>query len=104
MGLTDREKKIIDEMERALASEDPRLAAALERNVRPRLLLNIAAILAGIALILAGVIANFALLGVAGFLIALTGAVTIRIGKVEIKAKDPRGARIQDRWDRRNQQ
>ena len=38
MGLTDREKKIIDEMERALASEDPRLAAALERNVRPRLL------------------------------------------------------------------
>jgi Na+-transporting methylmalonyl-CoA/oxaloacetate decarboxylase gamma subunit len=104
MGLTDREKKIIDEMERALASEDPRLAAALERNVRPRLLLNIAAILSGIALILAGVIANFAPLGVLGFLIALVGAVTVRLGKVELKAKAPKGARIQDRWDRRNQQ
>jgi hypothetical protein len=104
MGLTDREKKIIDEMERALATEDPRLAATLERSVRPRLLLNIAAVLSGIALILAGVIADFALLGVVGFLVALAGAVTMRRGKLNVKLKTPKGARIQERWDRRNQQ
>jgi Flp pilus assembly protein TadB len=103
MGLTDREKQIIAEMERALSTEDPRLAATLEQSGRPRIGKNIALILCGIALILSGVIAKLAILGIAGFLVALAGAATIRIGKVDIKSKSPKGNRIQDRWDRRNQ-
>ncbi|MBU6263917.1 MAG: DUF3040 domain-containing protein, partial [Actinomycetales bacterium] len=55
MGLTDREKQIIAEMERALSTEDPRLAATLEQNGRPRIGKNIALILLGIALVLSGV-------------------------------------------------
>ena len=54
MGLTDREKQIIEQMERALASEDPRLVATMERK-RPSILLNLLVIGLGIALILAGV-------------------------------------------------
>ena len=106
MGLTDREKQIIEQMERALASEDPRLVATMERK-RPSILLNLLAIGLGIALILAGVVAKLAILGIVGFLVALAGAATIRrgrIGKIEISAKGAmKGNRIQDRWDRRNQ-
>jgi len=109
MGLTDREKQIIEQMERALASEDPRLVATMERK-RPSILLNLLAIGLGIALILAGVVAKLAILGIVGFLVALAGAATIRIGRIgkvgniELGAKGPKkGNRIQDRWDRRNQ-
>lgn len=106
MGLTDREKKIIEEMEAALTAEDPRLVASMGQR-RPNILLNVLGVLLGLGLILAGVIANFALLGVAGFLVALVSAVTVRIGRIKginlSAAKAPKSNRIQDRWDRRNQ-
>lgn len=105
MGLTDREKQIIEAMERELASEDPRLVATMERR-RPGLIFNLLAVILGIALILSGVIAKFALLGIIGFLVALGGAATVRIGKPNIKVKGTgfkgKGS-IQERWDRRNQ-
>ena len=102
MGLTDREKQIIEEMERALSTDDPRLASTLASS-RPRIGKNIALILLGIGLILSGVIAKLAILGVAGFLVALAGAATIRVGRLSLKVKAPKSNRIQDRWDRRNQ-
>ena len=107
MGLTDREKKIIEEMEAALSAEDPRLAASLEKPVRPNILRNVLGLLAGIALILAGVIAKFVLLGVVGFLIALASLATIRVGKFSLKGpasgkqRKPGGG-MQARWDRRS--
>ena len=104
MGLTDREKKIIEEMEAALSAEDPRLAASLEKPVRPNILRNVLGLLAGIALILAGVIAKFVLLGVVGFLIALASLATTRIGKFSLKTpKPPKSGGMQARWDRRAQ-
>ena len=102
MGLTDREKEIIAQMEHALASEDPRLVATMEQR-RRSLALNILAILGGIALLLTGVIAKFALLGILGFLVALGGAATIRIGKPAFKFNRPAGGKVQERWNRRNQ-
>ena len=106
MGLTDREKKIIEEMEAALTAEDPRLAASLVKPVRPSILLNVIGLLAGIALILAGVIAKLALLGILGFIIALASVATARIGKFSIKAPNSGksgkpGGGMQARWDRR---
>mgnify|MGYP006289942773 CR=1 FL=1 len=102
MGLTDREKKIIEEMEAALTAEDPRLAASLVKPVRPSILLNVIGLLAGIALILAGVIAKLVILGVLGFLVALASLATIRVGKLTIKApKPPKSGGMQARWDRR---
>ena len=86
MGLTDREKKIIEEMEAALQAEDPRLVATMERS-RPSLFLNLAAIFVGMALLLAGVIAKTAVLGLLGFLVALAGAATIRIKPKALKVK-----------------
>ena len=109
MGLTEREKKIIEEMEAALTAEDPRLVASMEER-RPNILLNVLAILLGIGLIIAGVIANFALLGIAGFLVALAGAATMKIGRAggaggigRIGMKKPNSGKIQERWDKRSQ-
>ena len=113
MGLTDREKKIIEEMEAALTAEDPKLVATMERAPR-RFGLNIAGILLGIALILTGVITKTAILGILGFLVALFSAATIRMKPIGAKIsgivggsnrlKAPKRSRIQDRWDRRNEQ
>ena len=113
MGLTDREKKIIEEMEAALTAEDPKLVATMERAPL-RLGLNIAGILLGIALILSGVIAKTAILGIIGFLVALVSAATIRMKPIGAKIsgiaagsnglKASKRSRIQDRWDRRNEQ
>ena len=103
MGLTDREKKIIEEMEAALQAEDPRLVATMERS-RPSLFINLAAIFLGMGLLLAGVIAKTSLLGLLGFLVALAGAATIRIKPRAIKVKRNEGpGKMQARWDRRNQ-
>ncbi len=107
MGLTDRERQIIEEMEAALQAEDPRLVATMARR-RPSVALNIAAILLGITLLLSGVISKMTWLGILGFLVALAGAATIRIRpKVSIKVKGKKSqgpGRIQERWDRRNQE
>ena len=110
MGLTDREKKIIEEMEAALQAEDPRLVATMERS-RPSLFFNLTAICVGIALLLSGVIAKMAILGVVGFLIALAGAATIRVKPIAQGAKGARKGKrgdgpgkMQARWDRRNPQ
>ena len=101
MGLSDREKKIIEEMEAALKAEDPRLVATLERN-RPSILLNVIAIAIGIAVLLTGVITKIALVGIAGFLILLAGAATIRLKPTLGKKRQP-GNKMAARWDRRNQ-
>ena len=105
MGLTDRERQIIEEMEAALQAEDPRLVATMARR-RPSLALNIAAILLGITLLFSGVIAKLTWLGILGFIVALAGAATIRIRpKASIRLPKRQGpGRIQERWDRRNQE
>lgn len=101
MGLSDREKKIIEEMEAALNVEDPRLVATMERK-RPSLVKNIFAILLGIAVVLTGVIAKLTILGIIGFLIALAGAATIKLAPGAVKT--PRAGRLQERWEKRNPQ
>ncbi|MFM8922292.1 MAG: DUF3040 domain-containing protein [Candidatus Nanopelagicaceae bacterium] len=104
MGLTDRERQIIEEMEAALQAEDPRLVATMARR-RPSIALNIALILLGITLLLSGVIAKLTWLGILGFIVALAGAATIRIrpkAKLGLAKRQGPG-RLQERWDRRNQ-
>lgn len=101
MGLTDREKKILEEMEQAFKSEDPRLVSTIERaTARPKkFLLNLALILLGISLLLAGVITKISLIGIAGFGIALLGAATFHFSGRGLKA--PKGRSLQDRWNKR---
>jgi hypothetical protein len=126
MALSDRERRLLAEMEAALASDDPRLqstlsgdTATLIRRAPGGALAGVAIIVAGIAILFGGLISQVTLLGVAGFIVALTGLILVLrtfagkaagntggkaagIGKLRgPKAPRSLGARLQERWDRR---
>ena len=78
MPLSDREKKVLAEMEAALSQDDPRLVSALTGSVRTparsRALFGVVAVLVGMLILLGGLIAQITVIGLAGFVIALAGA------------------------------
>ncbi|MFM9150986.1 MAG: DUF3040 domain-containing protein, partial [Candidatus Planktophila sp.] len=82
---------------------------------RNRILLGVALVLAGLATIFGGLIAQVTVVGLAGFLIALTGSVLVyralttpgALVPAAAQEKAPRarkkfGDRLQERWDERN--
>ena len=102
-------------MEQALSADDPRLSSTLTGTRtfpgRTRTLTGVGALLSGLAIILGGLISQTVPVGILGFLIALTGLITVLsavggIGKgVKGAAKAPNSglrSRLEDRWDKRN--
>jgi len=81
MSLSDRERRLLAEMEAALATDDPRLESRLAGSTmtptKPRLALGALSILAGVAILFAGLISQTTPIGVAGFLVALVGVVLV---------------------------
>ena len=125
MPLSDREKRLLDEMEAALLTEDPRLVSALSASPlspsKNRIIKGVALLLLGLVTVLAGVISKTAPIGIVGFLIALTGVITVissfsASGKVKSlskgsktprntsKLRDRMDKRWDQRWDERNNQ
>jgi len=115
MPLSDHEKRMLQEMEAALLTEDPRLFSALSGEARPprkkRSLIGAALILIGVITLFAGLVAKTTPIGVLGFLIALTGVIALvsSIGTRSPRIKGARkrpglGSRLEERWDERNNQ
>ena len=114
MALSDRERRLLAEMEAALATDDPRLESRLAATTmtqgRPRILLGVGLTFLGIAIIFAGLVAKQTPVGVAGFLVALGGVLTLirSVGSMGNRTTRPKGARkswsarLEERWDRRN--
>jgi len=120
MPLSEHERRLLAQMEEALAVDDPRLVSAMSGSSgvsRNRLGLGVALLLAGLATLFGGLIAQITIIGLGGFLIALTGSVLIYRAVTTPGAlvpassqgleKAPRarkklGDRLQDRWDQRN--
>lgn len=106
MPLSDHEKRLLEEMEQALASDDPRLVDALNtgRISTGHRVGAIVGVLVGLAIVLGGLVAKATIVGVAGFAIALVALVSL-LRSLTIKApSQPRlGSRFEQRWDRRNQ-
>ena len=116
MPLSDHEKRLLAEMEAALTQEDPRLVSTLTgKNRTPqsgRALIGGLVLLAGMAVLLTGLVAKTPVIGVVGFLIALSGLVLVlsnlRAPKVDSKGSTGKakrksfGSRLEDRWERRN--
>jgi len=121
MALSDRERRLLAEMEAALASDDPRLQSTLSsgdtatilRGKSSSLIKAAALILMGIATLFTGLISQIPLIGIAGFLITLTGlVVAIRSLSAPIQGAARSGknspksgglsTRLQERWDRRS--
>jgi len=120
MSLSDREQKLLDQMEQALASEDPKFASALRGSVRmPKASANLGSsvlvAVAGIAALIASVVMNVPLLGILGFVaivIALylgfsagvTGLKNIQSpGPTEPKSPQGFIQGFEQRWDRRQE-
>jgi Protein of unknown function (DUF3040) len=117
VALSEHEQKLLAEMEAALAADDPRLVGALSGKARTRqasrVLTGALAVLVGLAVIIAGLIAKTTIVGIIGFIIALSGAFTAisnfslrqMMGK-NIGTSARKSARWSDRlerrWDDRN--
>jgi hypothetical protein len=119
MPLSDHEKRLLDEMERALAADDPRLISTFQGKTpsRSRVIAGFALVLLGILVLFAGLIAQLPPLGITGFAISLIGAVLAlsNLGRlVEVGARGASGqrkkgssswgSRFEQRWDKRNNQ
>ncbi|CAN2191660.1 Protein of unknown function DUF3040 [Candidatus Nanopelagicaceae bacterium] len=114
MPLSDRERRLLAEMEAALATDDPRLESRLGGSTlapaRPRILLGSSLTFLGIAIIFGGLISKTTPIGVLGFLVALVGVVALirSLGAITTRTASPKAARksfgdrLQERWDRRN--
>ena len=111
MALSDHEKRMLQEMEAALMTEDPRLVSALSGEGKPlgrnRIMLALGLILVGILVLFTGLISKTTPVGVLGFLIALSGVITAisSIGRPSMpksKRTSSLSARLEQRWDERN--
>ena len=120
MPLSEHERRLLAQMEEALAVDDPRLVSAMSGSSgvsRNRLGLGVALLIAGLATLFGGLIAQVTIIGLGGFLIALTGSVLIyraittpgalvpassRGSEKAPRARKKLGDHLQDRWDQRN--
>lgn len=117
MALSEREKRLLEEMEAALASDDPSLESRLSGNTltptKPRLLLGLLAILAGVVILFAGLISEMTPVGVAGFIVSLVGVLLVLRSLSSLTSRTSRGLprqksarttlaqRLEQRWNRR---
>ena len=120
MALSDREQKLLEQMERALAFEDPKLVSALRAPLGPRpsarnVGVAVLAVVAGISLLVAGVMSQIIALGILGFVAMVAGISVLLTPRPESKstptAKPKNNNRtrssfmdgLEQRWDERRQ-
>lgn len=117
MPLSENEQRLLEQMERALAAEDPKFASALRG--RPSLAgkrfapLALGLLLVGIALIVAAVAVPLMPIGIVGFAAVLVAVLLLTApkpatpGSVQGKTTKPSKAdfmkRFEQRWEDRNQ-
>jgi hypothetical protein len=117
MELSDREKRLLDEMEAALLTEDPRLVSALSAGPaspnRKRIMIGAGLVLLGLVTLFGGLVSKVTPVGILGFLIALSGVISaissFTPGIGTKAAKEPRARssisdRLEKRWDNRGQE
>lgn len=130
MSLSDHEQQVLEQMERALVSEDPKFASVFTssrnqaRTTKPgavakrTVLLSFAVILVGVAGLFAGVMTQLPPLGIVGFVL-IVGAISVLVTSARVrtggstgKAKSANKAGktrasfmqgLEDRWDRRQE-
>jgi len=118
MPLSDEEKRLLAEMEAALAVDDPKLVSTLSGKVRTpkknRMFAGILLFFTGLVTLLAGLISQTIPVGIAGFVLALIGLVIVITNlagksRVPVKSnerpKKPKwSSSFEERWDRRQQE
>ena len=112
MPLSDRERELLEQMERALSAEDPKLASTFSispsARVKKGAVIGVLLILLGIGALFAGLFTQLPIVGVIGFVIALAGTISVMpnlasVGAPKAKRSKPAvNSKMQDRWNRRN--
>jgi hypothetical protein len=115
MPLSEHEKRLLAEMEEALAADDPRLISTFKGKTpsRSRVVIGFLLVVVGVLLLLSAMISQTPILGIAAFAISLVGAVLAisNLGGLMagVAGRAPRerknskwSARFEERWDRRN--
>jgi len=118
MPLSDHEQELLAQMERALASEDPRFASVfrnpkIRRGLPKNTGLALTAIALGIAVLIAGVATSVPALGIVGF-VAIVAGITMIVstprkgagvaGNIKGKATSTKSGfmeGLEGRWERR---
>ena len=125
MPLSEHEQRLLEQMERALYAEDPKLASTLTRghhsvgvSSRRGVAIGFLLLIVGLAAAIGGVAINQILLGLVGFVIVVTGLVMfvrgLRAPSADVSsapaaaAQTPQGTsgfmgRMEDRWNRRQE-
>jgi hypothetical protein len=119
MPLSEHEQKVLEDMERALTAEDPKLVSTLTggrqaERIRPRIALAAALVILGIGTLLGGLVTKLTYVGVIGFVLALAGIyLAISRGRTSVpklaKQNRPNARltfiqRLEERWDHREEQ
>lgn len=105
MALSDREQKLLEQMEKALYAEDPKFASSLRRSgltiapgERRHVILGLLALMAGLGLVFGSVVSKTVIVGIPGFLLVLTGFVFIARGLQEpVAAATPTPSKVRNR-------
>lgn len=79
MPLSEEELRLLEQMERALVEEDPKLASTLRgtsfrRAARRRAIIAAVCFVVGVVVLMTGAVAQMVLVGIAGFVIMLVSA------------------------------
>ena len=79
MPLSEEELRLLEQMERALVEEDPKLASTLRgtsfrRAARRRAIIAAGCFVIGVVVLMTGAVAQLVLVGIAGFVIMLVSA------------------------------
>lgn len=132
MALSEREQKLLEQMEQALYAEDPRFATKIQSHgsgrSKRRMVLGFAGVVVGLGLVLLAVLNQMVWLGALGFAVMVAGAVYAFTGEshrgisgtvgddgavqptgtVGSKGRSkPRGGfmdRLEQRWERRDRE
>ena len=105
VALSDREQKLLEQMEKALYAEDPKFASSLRRSgltiapgERRHVIIGLVALLVGLGMVFASVVSKTVIVGIPGFLLVLTGFVFIARGLQEpVAAATPTPKKVRNR-------
>ena len=105
MALSDREQKLLEQMEKALYAEDPKFASSLRRSgftiapgERRNVIFGLLALVSGLVLVFGSVVSKTVIVGIPGFLLVLTGFVFIARGlQVPVGAATPTPTKVRNR-------
>ena len=130
MPLSEYEQRVLEQMERQLSADDPKLATTLttpRRRTGRKIIVATVGVLVGLLLLVLGVVQSIAVVGIFGFLVMFGGVTYAVLGPSGTEGSGPQGVvndsghvtpharqrgrgktrgesfmqRMEDRWDKR---